>query len=62
MTDKHDELHPGEENESPAAGFMTDTLTIDTGVAEVPDEHDGQERCHERGEREPQDHGEAVLT
>jgi zinc protease len=38
MTDDHEDLHPGEEKESPQAGFMTDTMTIDTGVAEVPDE------------------------
>ena len=37
MTDRHEDVH-GEENESPEAGFMTDTLTVDTGVAEVPDE------------------------
>ena len=40
MTDEHDELHPGEEASSPEAGFMTDTLEIDTGVAEIPDEPD----------------------
>jgi predicted Zn-dependent peptidase len=40
MTDQHEDLHPGAETESPEAGFMTDTLTIDTGVAEVPDEPD----------------------
>ncbi len=40
MTDQHEDARPDDEKESPEAGFMTDTLAVDTGVAELPDETD----------------------
>jgi hypothetical protein len=39
MTDDHEDLHPVTTGIA-RGGFMTDTLTVDTGVAELPDEPD----------------------